>query len=186
MTTRFLLLAGINGLLLLASFVLGWVSWFHGGARRLDTPLYTYHFLVGLLTALSTLFVHCIIFTYFLGTGRWVKEVGLAYGLPDSLLPLQTRELKRRVFPPALFAMLIIIAAAAGGQGAQMGVWHWSVHATLAVLTLLINGWAYVVEYRCLVENAEVLEAVMREVDRIRAEQGLTPNAEALAEEAGR
>ena len=182
MTTRFLYLAGLNALFLLAGFVLGWVSKFADGLQRGD-PVYTVHFLVGLLAALSTLLVHCLIFTYFLGTGRWVKEVGLAYGLPDPLLPRQTRELKRRVFPPALYAMLITIATAAGGQGVQHGLWHWSVHATLSVLTLLVNAWAYRIEYQCLAENAGVLDEVMRQVDRIRAEQGLPPNAEALLEQ---
>lgn len=184
MTTRFLYFAGVNAFFLIASFILGWVSRFQDGVQRGDA-VYTLHFLVGLLTAISTLLVHCIIFTYFLGTGRWVKEVGLAYGLADDRLPRQTRELKRRVFPPALFAMLIVIATAAGGQGAQMGIWHWSIHATLAVLALAVNAWAYTVEYRCLAENAVVLDGVMREVDRIRAEQGLPPNAEALLEQEG-
>ncbi len=183
MATRFLLFASVNGFLLVSSYVLGWVSRLQDGATRMETSIYPTHFLVGLLTALLTLLVHCIIFTYFLGTGRWVKEVGLAYKLPDQLLPRQTRELKRRVFPPALFAMLITITTAAAGQGAQMGLWHWSVHMTVATLTLLVNGWAYRIEYQCLAENANVLENVMREVERIRAEQGLPPNAEALAEQ---
>ena len=52
-------------------------------------------------------------YTYFLGTGRWVKEVGLAYELPDDPLPRLTRELKRRTFPPALFAMLVAMASLA-------------------------------------------------------------------------
>ncbi len=182
MTTRFLLFASVNGFLLVASYVLGWVSRLQDGAHR-ELSVYITHFAVGLLTALLTLLVHSIIFTYFLGTGRWVKEVGIAYKLPDQLLPKQTRELKRRVFPPALFAMLIVIAAAAAGQGAQMGMWHWSIHMTVATLTLLINGWAYRVEYRCLAENAVILESVMREVERIRAKEGLPTNAEALLEQ---
>ncbi len=182
MTTRFLFLAGVNGFLLVSSYVLGWVSRLQDGAHR-ELSVYITHFAVGLLTAILTLLVHSIIFTYFLGTGRWVKEVGLAYKLPDALLPRQTRELKRRVFPPALFAMLITIATAAAGQGAQMGLWHWSIHMTVATLTLLVNGWAYRIEYRCLAENAVVLTSVMREVERIRAEQGLVPNAEALLEQ---
>ena len=53
--------------------------------------VYIVHFYLGLGTALGILLVHCLIFTYFLGTGRWVKEVGLAYGLPDERWPRQTR-----------------------------------------------------------------------------------------------
>jgi hypothetical protein len=48
-------------------------------------------------------------------------------------------------------------------------------------LTLLINLWAFRIELRNVADNARIIEAVMREVDRIRAAQGLTSNEEALA-----
>ena len=144
--------------------------------------VYLVHFTLGLFTALFALLVHCIIFTYFLGTGRWVKEVGLAYSLPDAIYPRETRELKRTAFPPALFSMLIIIATAAAGAGRQTDptgeFWHWGIHLTLAVLAILINLWAFGVEYRCLSVNAAVIEGVMNEVERIRAERGLMSSAE--------
>jgi hypothetical protein len=130
-----------------------------------------------------TLLVHCLIFTYFLGTGRWVKEVKLAYDLPDAPLPRLTRDLKRTVFPPALFAMLIAIATGAAGAAAQVEMWRWEIHATLGTLTLLVNLWAFRIEYRCLRTNIGVLDDVMREVDRRRTERGLPTNAEALQEQ---
>jgi hypothetical protein len=142
--------------------------------------IFLVHFFLGLGSALLILLVHCIIFTYFLGTGRWVKEVGLAYQLPDEHLPKLTRELKRWTFPPALFAMLIAIATVAAGAGAQLQEWPWYLHATLAFLTLLINFWAFRVEWRNLRTNADVIQGVLAEVDRIRAERGLSNNADAL------
>jgi hypothetical protein len=136
------------------------------------------HFTLGLFTSLGALLVHCIIFTYFLGTGRWVKEVGFAYNLPDANYPKTTRELKRTVFPAALFAMLITIATAAAGGGLHTGVWHWSVHLALGALTVLINLWAFRIELRCLNANAQVIEGVQNEAERIRAERGLPSSAE--------
>jgi hypothetical protein len=146
--------------------------------------IYIIHFCLGLFTAIGILLVHSIIFTYFLGTGRWVKEVGIAYRLPDQPLPKLTRELKRESFPPALFSMLIGIATSAAGAGRQLEEWHWGWHLTLALLTLLINLWAFRVEYRCLSVNAGVIAAVLEEVERIRRERGLNTNEEALREEA--
>src|SRR5436305_2548323 len=137
MTRIFTLLAGVNGLLLILSFILGAISKLRDGLHHPVDPIFWYHFLAGLSAALVTLLVHCLIFTYFLGTGRWVKEVGLAYDLPDADLPRTTRELKRATFPPALFAMLITIATSAAGAGAQLQEWHWTVHFTLALLTLV-------------------------------------------------
>jgi membrane protein implicated in regulation of membrane protease activity len=88
-------------------------------------------------------------------------------------------------FPPALAAMLITIATAAGGAGAQLQAWPWQVHLTLGIVTLAVNLWAFRLEYRNVTENAGILEAVLREVDRIRAERGLPPNEEALRAEVG-
>lgn len=180
MTRIFTMLAIIDAGLLLAGFAAGTLS-------KLGFSVYMIHFWLGLSAALVTLLVHCLIFTYFLGTGRWVKEVALAYRIADDPLPRHTRELKRRTFPPALAAMLIAIATAAAGTGAQLREWPWQVHATLAVLTLLINYWAFRIEYRNVRMNADVIERVLDEVDRIRADRGLPTNEEALAQEsAGR
>jgi hypothetical protein len=182
MTRTFTVLAALVTLLMLGTIGVGlWHFVTEDRARR--DEIFVIHFVLGLCTALGILLVHCIIFTYFLGTGRWVKEVTLAYRLPDAPWHKMTRELKRGTFPPALFAMLIAIATAAAGAGAQLQAWHWSIHATLALLTLLINLWAFSVEYRNVDTNAGVILDVLAEVDRRRAAQGLASNAEALAEE---
>jgi hypothetical protein len=176
-------LTAFNLVALTATFAVGWLSFFRGSLLRADDNTYLLHVFLGLLAGTTTLGVHCLIFIYFLGTGRWVKEVALAYRMPDDPLPKTTRELKRKAFPPALAAMLVVIAASAAGAGRATQEWHWAIHATLAVLTLVVNVWAFFVEYRCVTINAGVIDAVMREVDRIRAERGLPSNAEALREQ---
>jgi hypothetical protein len=148
--------------------------------NRPDDPTYLVHFLAGLGASVGALLVHCLIFTYLLGTGRWVKEVKLAYDLSDDPLPRETRELKRKTFPVALAAMLITIAAAAAGAGVQVHVWPWQAHATLATAALLANLVAFVVEFRTVRRNGEIIDEVLREVDRVRREHGLPSNAEAI------
>ena len=59
----------------------------------------------------------------------------LAYQMPDEPHHKRTRELKRKTFPPALFAMLIGIAAAAAGAGVQLQEWKWYVHFLTAMAT---------------------------------------------------
>jgi hypothetical protein len=186
MTRIFTTLAATDALALLAAFAVGWWSKLSHGPGGDGGTIFLVHFLLGLFTAVGTLLVHCLIFTYFLGTGRWVKEVALAYDLPDGPFYKVTRELKRQTFPVALAAMLVAIATAAAGAGVQLQAWPWTLHFGLGLATLVVNGWAFLVEYRNLNRNAATLEAVLREVDRIRAERGLPPNAEALMEEAGR
>jgi hypothetical protein len=180
MTRTLTTLSAVLLLALAATFLLGWLSFFADPNSVWKKDLFIVHFTLGLLSALGALLVHCLIFTYFLGTGRWVKEVGLAYRLPDERWPRETRELKRTVFPPALYAMLITIATVAAGAGSQLQVWHWGIHLTLATLTLVINVWAFRIEFRCVSRNAALIGEVMVEVDRIRAERGLPSNAEAL------
>jgi len=183
MTRIFPILAALDALLLSISFALGVVSKLRDGVHNPSDQTFWYHFLFSLSAAILTLLVHCLIFTYFLGTGRWVKEVKIAYKLPDEPLPKLTRDLKRRVFPPALFAMLAAAFTGAAGAAAQVEFSRWELHAALATLTLLVNFWAFWIEYDCLRINVRVLRDVMIEVERKRAARGLPSNAEALQEE---
>jgi hypothetical protein len=176
-------LSAFNLLALTTTFVVGWISFFRGSLLNPDDRTYLLHVYLGLISAITALGVHGLIFIYFLGTGRWVKEVAIAYRIPDNPLPKLTRDLKRRAFPPALAAMLVPIAAAAAGAGVQTRQWPWYYHALLALASVLVNFWAFRVEYRCVAINAGVIDAVMREVDRIRAERGLPSNAEAIRQE---
>jgi hypothetical protein len=176
-------LSVFNLVVLTATFLIGWVSFARGSLTRED-PAYDLHVYFGLLAGVTTLGVHCLVFIYFLGTGRWVKEVGIAYRLPDEPLPKLTRELKRRAFPPALAAMLVLIATSAAGAGVATQEWPRILHALLATATLLVNVWAFRIEYSCVSINAGVIDDVMLQVDRIRAEHGLPSNAEALQQEA--
>jgi predicted permease len=181
MTRTFTTLSISLGIVLVVTFSLGW--WAFAVGRPENTDVFLVHFYFGLGSAIGMLLVHCLVFTYFLGTGRWVKEVTLAYRLADEPWHKATRELKRRVFPPALYAMLIGVATSAAGAGAQLQAWPWWVHAALGVLTLVINLWAFRIEMWCMTENSRVLDGVLTEVDRVRKEMGLSTNAEALAEE---
>jgi hypothetical protein len=173
----------VTFLALLAAYGAGLTSWLRGGLKDPASQLFPWHLYLGLFAVFLTLGVHCLAFIYFLGTGRWVKEVALAYRIADAPLPKLTRELKRSTFPVALLAMVVAIVAAVTGAAVQMHWWHWSIHFSLATVTLLVNAWAFKVEFRNVYINAGVIDDVMREVDRIRAERGMPSNAETLAEE---
>ena len=182
MAQTFRSLAIFLTLAILVTIGVGFWSFFSPGESKYK-DIFIVHFVAGLTTAIAALAIHCLIFIYFLGTGRWVKEVTIAYRMPDEPWHKQTRELKRATFPPALFSMLIAIAAAAAGAGAQLQAWHWSIHMTLGLLTLVINLWAFRIEVRNVTINAGVIDAVMAEVERIRAERGLSSNEQALQED---
>lgn len=173
-------LATVNAAALVAAILAG--VWLNAGLGDPGSPLgYPLHLILGLFAVIFNLGLHCLIFIYFLGTGRWVKEVALAYGLPDVPLPKQTRALKRKAFPPALLAMLVPIGTAAAGM-AQLHrefAGAGALHALLALIALAVNVWAFRVEYRNVASNARVIDQVFQEVERLRAERGLPPSAEA-------
>lgn len=180
MTTILTRLSIANLVALFAAYGLGLASRLRHSLETPADPTFEVHFYLGLFTVLSTLALHCGVFIYFLGTGRWVKEVAIAYRIADDPLPKLTRDLKRRTYPVALIAMLVPIAAAAAGAAAQRHEWPWQVHFGLATLTLLVNLWAFAVERKNAAINAGVLRDVLAEVDRIRLAAGMVSNAEAL------
>jgi hypothetical protein len=180
MTRILFRLAVVVYLLLIAATVAGAWSFITGGRRDPDSQAFPIHIYLGLIAPIAALGIHCLVFIYFLGTGRWVKEVAEAYRIPDDPLPKLTRELKRKAFPPALFAMLVPIATAAAGAAAQTEVLHWGWHATGAVASLIVNLWAFWIELDCVDTNSAVIDQVMKEVERIRRERGLPSNEEAL------
>jgi hypothetical protein len=179
-------LAAFNVLALLATFGVGLWSFLRNSLTDPDSPAFPLHLYLGLFAVIvSNLGLHCLVFIYFLGTGRWVKEVAIAYQLPDAPLPKLTRDLKRRTFPVALLAMLVPIATAAAGAGQKTMDWPWAIHLGLGLATLLVNLWANVIEVRNVRINTGIIDEVMSEVERIRAEHGLPTNAEALKQEGG-
>src|SRR4051812_39214994 len=101
----FLGLAITDGTLLVAALVLGFGA--AGEVRGPGEVWHGLHFLMGLLATMTTLLVHSIVFTYFLGTGRWVKEVVRVYRLPDWL-HAQALKNKRKAFPFEILSMALI------------------------------------------------------------------------------
>jgi hypothetical protein len=105
----FLALAVTVGTLLLTTFVLGFAASFEDRARGHFWR--DVHFLLGLTATMATLLVHSIVYTYLLGTGKWVREVVRVYRLPDWVEGMAIRN-KRRTFPFALWGMLLAGGAA--------------------------------------------------------------------------
>ncbi len=175
----FTTLAIVAAIALVVSFALGcWSRW--GG---LSDRLYILHFVFGLFAAIGTIAVHCVVFTYLMGTGRTVREVTLAYHMPDEPLYRRVRDLKRETHPWLIGACLLTITAAAAGMGTQIRAWPWQVHFALTIATLIVNYVVFRIEYRKICINEATIAAMMVEVDRVRAQHGLPPNAVALAEE---
>ncbi len=105
--------------LLVATACLGlWLGDLHGQTDPQVLRWGTVHRLSGVLTALVVVLVNSMGVTYFIGTGRWCREVVEAYGLDGSFIA-RSRQLKRSAFPYALLGMLGVVAIVALGGAAD-------------------------------------------------------------------
>jgi hypothetical protein len=146
----------------------------------------TLHMLLGSAAAMMTVLVCSISITYFIGTSRWCKEVCETYGISGELAERSTR-LKRGTFPWSLAGILAIIAVVALGAAADPSGANWSragglvlAHYLGAMIGLVIVIVSFWMQLSRIAENYAVIEEILAEVARIRAEREL-PTEKALA-----
>jgi hypothetical protein len=172
----FLALAVGNGTLLIISYALGFLVPSEAGGTMHDL-----HFLVALLTMLATLMVHGIVYTYMLGTNKWVQEVTRVYRLPEWM-ETQSKRNKARARPLVMWGMLAIGATVwLGGAADTMrgfgGFWH----LMMASFTIGFTALAFTLEYFSIVAQARLLLEVKVQADRLR-QASLTEAAAASAD----
>jgi hypothetical protein len=143
-------------------------------AQIADDWGYHWHLPMAILTALFSLLTHCLVFTYFLGTTRWVRETVTAYAL-DERFPRESRSCRSRSFAVAIISMLMVVAAVASGGGAHTGTWPLWVHWAAPALTYGFMLFAYRIEYLALERHIALTDEVMNEVNRIRVANGMDP-----------
>ena len=166
MLRYFLVLAVTDGSLLVASFVLGLLA--SGEPRGPRAIWHGVHVLVALLTTMATLAVHSIVYTYFLATGKWAKEVVRVYQLPDWIND-QAKKNKRKAFRFEFWGMtLIAVDRLARGGGRHAGAATRSGTWASRRSTLAFNFGAFVVEYAVIVAQARLLLEVKAQADRLR------------------
>jgi hypothetical protein len=175
MLRYFLVLAVADGSLLVASFVLGLLA--SGEPRGPGAIWRGVHLLIALLATMFTLAVHSIVYTYFLATGKWAKEVVHVYGLPEWV-NAQAKKNKRKAFRFEFWSMTLIAITAwlgAASDTQRLGpLWHLGVSAA----TLAFNLGAFAVEYAVIVAQARLLLEVKARADQMReARYGPEPAA---------
>lgn len=128
-----------------------------------------WHVLAGALAALVCCAVHCVVFTYFVATAKWVQHAISVKGL-DAALAAPTRSFKAQAFPAALLAMTATFLAAVAGAGADnfQGGWpRW--HHALALAAFAVNAGAAAVEFRAISRNARLIDAVLERINAASA-----------------
>ncbi len=126
------------------------------------------HVLVSLATVVVLLGIHSIVYTYFVATGKWAKEVVTVYQLPDWI-NAQAKKNKRRAFRFIMWSMTAIavaawLGAASDTRGPSYTPWHLGV----AALAVAFNFGSFIVEYSVIVAHVRLLRELKERADRLR------------------
>ena len=153
MTVLFLGLMLANLVCLIGTAVVGYAGLMH------------LHRVFGALAAIVCCGVHCVVFTYFIATGKWVGHAILVKQL-DPKLAEATRPLRRGAFAAALSVITLAIATAIVGAAVDnqylSPVWH----HVLGMVLLAGNVAAAIVEYRCIRDNGAVIDDILARINR--------------------
>jgi hypothetical protein len=136
------------------------------------------HRMFGIASALVVVLVNSIAVTYFVGTGRWCREVVETYSL-DFELVRRSSAIKRQAFPWAVLAMLVIVGVSALGAAADPATrraWtkNWvTPHLVGAIIGFAFIAWAFWQEWLRIREHHAVITQILNEVRKVREARGL-------------
>jgi hypothetical protein len=169
MNRYFLVMAVTGTSLLVADFVLGFFA--TGAPHGPGAIARAMHVLFSLATVVALLGIHSIVYTYFVATGKWAKEVVEAYQLPNWISTQATKN-KRRAFRFIMGSMTTIaiaawLGAAADTRGTSYAIWHLG----SAALALGYNLVSFIVEYAVIVSHVRLLTELKDRADRLREER---------------
>src|SRR5207245_9898204 len=157
MIVLFLGLMLVNFVCLIGTAVLGYVG--------LSSGFGSWHRIAGAMAAIVCCGVHCVVFTYFVATGKWIAHAILVKGLePDIGAP--TRPLRRAAVAAALGAITLGIASATRGAAVDNQYLSAAWHQILAIGLIAGNAVAAVVEYRCIRDNGVVIDGILARINQ--------------------
>ena len=169
MLSLFLALTGFNLLCLLLTAALGYA---YGGSEVTQ-----WHALAGVAATITCCAVHCVVFTYFIATAKWVRQAVIVKQLDPSLVA-PTRSFKLQAFPAALLAMVTVFAAALfGAARVSYGVSP-TYHHVVAWIAVVTNVLVAVTEYRAIARNGRLIDGILALINRAPASaSGTGPTA---------
>jgi hypothetical protein len=162
MTSLFIGITALNLLCLAAAGALGYAS-------LQGAPIGRLHVLLGSMATLICCAVHCIVFTYFMATSKWIQHAVTVKQL-DAALVAPTRSFRKQAFPAALAAMMIVFITAIFGAARDNYGTPRIYHHALAIASLAVNIAVAFIEYRAISRNGQL-------IDRILARINITPAA---------
>jgi hypothetical protein len=153
MLVLFLIATSINLLALIATTIVGY------GVSN-GRPWSAQHQLCGVLAAIVCCGVHCIVFTYFVATAKWIQHAVNVKNL-DRALIAPTRSFKSAAFPAAMLAMASVFIAALFGAATFNYQVRPIYHHASAWIAIAINIGVALVEYRAIDRNGKLIDTIL-------------------------
>ncbi len=128
------------------------------------------HMLWGCFTALLIIFLQCLVFGFFINSGKSIKKVVQDNRLSPDWIQ-KTKEYKNRCYPMLMLALLVSVMAAIVGGGVSIGsvpVW---IHQVLVWAALAVNIYSLTISYKVVVENVEAIHRINEEVGNSKTEE---------------
>jgi hypothetical protein len=146
----------------------------------------TTHRTVGFAATLFSLLVQSILVTHFIGTMKWIQQIGPTAGVDDTKA-LRRAWIKGRMFPTVMAAMLATVAAAILGASARDGIVGLVLHGACALAAFPLHVLALLWGREGIAANRARMQQLERQALERQA-QGLVREAEveALRPESGR
>ncbi len=138
-----------------------------------------FHMAVAMGSLVFGLFLHSVVVTYFMGTGRWIEETCEVYHLGEGHRA-ENKQLKYRVVMLITFCFsLFMLTMCLGAMNMFRGFSGWfglplsTTHFLFACTMVGVNFMTNIYEYQSISRNANLIAEVVGHVNRIRQERGL-------------
>jgi len=127
-----------------------------------------FHMIWGLFTATLIVLLQCLIFGFFIGSGKSIKRVVQENGLSQDWVQ-KTKDYKNKSYPALMLAILVSAAAAILGGGVAAGLVSLWVHQLFVWTALLLNIRSLWISYKVVVENVNAIHRINQEVQKLKA-----------------
>jgi len=122
------------------------------------------HLMLGVMTTMACIGVHCVVFTYFIATAKWIQHAVSVKSLPQELVE-PTRSFKMQAFPAALLAMGSVFLTAILGAAADNYAVSAKVHFGAAIAAILVNAIVAQREYAAIVKNGKLIDGLLERIN---------------------
>ena len=126
-----------------------------------------WHQLSGALSTLICCAVHCVVFTYFIATSKWVRHAIVIKNL-NPAMAAPTRSFKAQALPAALIAMTIVFITAVTGAATFSYRIRPTIHHVLSIAALATNIICALFEYRAIARNGRLIDTILAAVEQSR------------------